>query len=200
MFEIKNAKSLEKLYTFFFFIFICAVSFSCAKKPSGIRAVKKTDTVSMNPAVSTQSEQQAQAQNLIYKITTLSIPKATESGFTVDSDLQNPDRQYLPITTSHNTTNLYSEGSFTDSVRKAEVYVQAECYGQDCYKYLMLVTVVKNNQTVYQTAALSFKDDCKFYSISVAQGVATFFKTIQDLDDYANTRNYSPKNDCASAE
>ena len=200
MFQIKNTKSLEKLFTFFFFIVVCAFSFSCAKKPSGVRAEKKIDSVNMNPAVSTQSEQQAQAQSLNYKIATLSVPKVVGTGFSIDSDLQNPDQQYLPITTSHEASNLYSEGSFNDSARGAKVYVQAQCFGQDCYKYLMMVTVVKNNQTVFQTAALSFKDDCKFYSISVAQGVATFFKSIQDLDDYANTRNYSPKNDCASVE
>ena len=200
MFQIKNTQSQEKLLTFFFFIFICAMSFSCAKKPSGVRATKKTDAISMNPAVTNQSEQQAQAQNLVYKIATLSVPVATETGFSVDADIQNPDRQFLPVTTSHESGNLYSEGSFSDAARGAQVYVQAECFGQDCYKYLMLVTVKKNNQTVYQTAALSFKDDCQFYSISVAQGVASFFKSIEDLDNYANTRNYSPKNDCASAE
>ncbi len=200
MFQETYAKSLGKLAPFFFFILVCAFSFSCAKKPSGVRAVKKADSENMNPIISTQSEQQAASQNLIYKISTLSVPAAIEANFKVDIDLENPDHQYLPITTNHEPGNLYSEGSFSDAKRGSQVHVQAECFGSDCYKYLLLVTVVKNNQTVFQTAALSFKDDCKFYSVSVAQGVSSFFKGIQDLDDYTKTRNYSPKNDCASAE
>ena len=114
--------------------------------------------------------------------------------------MQNPDRQYLPVTTRHENGNMYSEGSFTDSARGAKVYVQAECFGADCFKYLLLVTVVKNNQTVYQTAALSFKCDTTFYSISVAQGVAQFFRSMDELNAYVESKNYSTNNDCVFEE
>ncbi|OFZ31972.1 MAG: hypothetical protein A2622_12100 [Bdellovibrionales bacterium RIFCSPHIGHO2_01_FULL_40_29] len=200
MYQNKMNRPSDKMISFCMFVVLCAVSFSCAKKPSGVRAVKKTESVNMSPAISNQSEQQAQAQNIMYKLSTVSTPTITSSGHTVDSDLQTPDLDYLPITTSHENGNLYSEGSYTDAKRGARVLIQAECFGSDCYKYLLLVTVVKNNLALYQTAALSFKDDCRFYTISMAQGVGNFFQSIDELDSYTQSKNYLPKNDCLSEE
>ena len=201
MLHITSTKSFEKLFFFFMFIVVCAFSFSCAKKPSGVRAqVKKTAGTNLDTNVSTQSEQQARNQSLDYKIVTVSTPNSVDGGFTIDSDLQNPERQFIPITTRHENGTVYSKGSFNDSARGVTVQIEAECFGSDCYKYLLLISVKKNNQTVYQTAALSFKCDDTFYAISVAQGVASFFNSIDDLNGYVEKRSYTTKNDCASAE
>ena len=201
MWIIKNPRTAEKLFTFFVFIVVCAFSFSCSKKPSGLRTqAKKTDSINMNPVVSNQSEQQAQAQNIVYKIATVSFPEATENGLIIRSELLNPDNKYVPITTRHENGNLYAEGSFQDAARGVTVFIQSQCSGSECSKYLMLVTVTKNNKTLYQTAALSFSQDCHFYSISVANGVAQFFSNIEEFSSYTLEKNYSEKNDCPLEE
>jgi hypothetical protein len=169
---------------------VCVISlvvFSCAPKKSGVRASVKSTQTNLNPAVSSVAEQQATAQNAIYKISSISIPTDTDAGVTVSSELLNPSNQYLPITTSHENGAMNSQGVFNDSARGLQVHVDARCSADGCYKYQLLVTVVRNNQAVFQSAAISFKNDCSFKSISVGSNAGQMFRSMDEFESkYSN--------------
>ncbi len=136
-------------------ISLSLVVFSCAPKKQGVRAQVKTAATPLNPGTSAVADQQAASQNAIYKISSISLPEINGSGVVINSDLLTPSGQYLPISTSHDIGQLDSQGVFTDSSRGLQVYVNARCSDSDCTKYLLLVTVVRNNQAVYQSGAIS---------------------------------------------
>lgn len=192
MTHLKKFKNLTKWFALSAYVVVVAVSFSCAKKPDTVRASRKNESINMNPAVSTQSEAQA---SIIYKIVAVDVPKSTSSGFSVDTDIQTPDNQFLPLTTTHDSSGSLSQGTFQDTARGAVVRVQAKCSGDGCMKYLLLVTVTKNNVALFQSAAISYKNDKKFYSISIQQGVDSFFENIDALDSYSQAHNFVARND-----
>lgn len=172
---------------------------ACSKKPSGIRAEVKNQRNDLNASASAQAEAQAANQNANYTILTLSIPTQTASGHTVNVELQTPDGKILPLTTHHENGYLDSQGNYTDSARGLMVNVQARCSSDNCYKYTLMVTAVRNNQMVFQSVALSYKDDCKFYSVSSSANVGSFYTSIGDADSRI-LRQYPsavPQNDCS---
>ncbi len=189
---LKKLKHLSRWLALSGYVVMVAISFSCAKKPDTVRASRKNESINMNPAVSTQSEAQA---SIIYKIVAVSRPNSTSTGFSVDTDIQTPDNQFLPLTTTHDSSGSLSQGTFQDTARGAVVRVQAKCAGDGCMKYLLLVTVTKNNVALFQSAAVSYKDDLKFYSISIQQGVDAFFESIDALDSYSQAHNFTARND-----
>ncbi len=196
MSQINTARGLaRKWLSLSTCIFLTALSMSCAKKPETIRAVKKTDSIGMNPAVTAQSQAQVSTKNYNYNIVTVSRPNATGTGFTVDAEIQTPDNQYMPVTTTHDATSAISQGSFQDTVRGAVVTVQAQCLGDGCLKYLLLVSITKDNIKVYQSAAISYKDDLKFYFAAIAQGQGSFFESLNDLSSYGDSHNFVARND-----
>lgn len=198
MSQINTARGLaRKWLSLSACILVTALSMSCAKKPETVRAVKKTDSISMNPAVTAQSQAQVSTKNYNYNIVTVSRPNATGTGFTVDAEIQTPDNQYMPVTTTHDATSTISQGSFQDTVRGAVVTVQAQCLGDGCLKYLLLVVVTKDNAKVYQSAAISYKDDLKFYFAAIAQGQGSFFESLNDLSSYGDSHNFVARNDNA---
>lgn len=152
-------------------------AFSCAPKKQGVRAQVKTAATSLsgNSAV---ADQQATAQNAIYKISTISLPVATDYGVTISADILTPNNQYLPISTSHENGQLDSQGSFTDSARGLQVLVNARCSDTECTKYLLLVTVVQNNYAIYQSGAISYKDDCNFYYVSNTSSTGQMYQSM----------------------
>lgn len=156
---------------------------SCAPKKQGVRASVKTGQTSLNPGTAAIAEQQATAQNAIYKIASVSLPSPTESGVVVNSDLLNPSNQYLPISTSHENGLLDSQGVFNDSSRGLMVYVNARCSDYDCNKYMLLVTVTRNNQAIFQSGAISYKEDCNFYTVSNTAQTGQMF---QSMDAFAS--------------
>ncbi len=171
------------------------LAFSCAPQKQGVRAQVKTEQTNLNPATSTTADQQAQAQNAIYKINTVSLPVETNGGVVINSELLTPNSQYMPISTSHENGTLNSQGVFNDTARGLQVFVNARCDNASCDKYLLLVTVVRNNQAVYQSGALSYKDDCNFYSIAVGNSTGSMF---QSMDAFANSSyaNRASAGDC----
>ena len=190
----------KKWFSLSAYVFLIAVSFSCAKKPETVRAIKKTDSISMNPAVTAQSQAQVSTKNFNYNIVTVSRPNASGTGFTVDSEIQTPDNQFMPVTTTHDSSGAMSEGRFEDTARGAQVVVQAQCLGDGCLKYLLLVSVTKNNVRVYQSAAISYKDDLKFYFAAIAEGQGNFFLNLDDLSSYGDSHNFVARTDCTEKD
>ena len=81
------------------------------------------------------------------------------------------------------------------------VVVKAKCSGSGCLKYLLLVTVTKNNVAIFQSAAVSYKDDLKFYSLSIAAGSdQTFFQNLEELSGYSQAHNFTARNDCTETD
>lgn len=174
---------------------ICSLS-ACSKKPTGIRAQVKTESDSLNPSVSAAADQQASALNADYSIYSISTPQQTSSGNIVELELRNPGGQFLPVITRHENGKLDSEGRYVDSQRGLEVWVQARCSSDNCTKYILLVTVVKNNQSVYQSLALSYKDDCKFTKVTSSGTIGTFYASLDAAASSAQISGIAPKNDC----
>lgn len=172
---------------------------SCSKKPSGIRAEVKTQKNDLNASTSAQAEAQAASLNANYTVLTVSVPSQTAAGHTVNVELQTPDGKVLPVTTQHENGYLDSQGNYTDSSRGLLVNVQARCSSDNCYKYIVMVTALRNNQMVFQSVALSYKDDCKFYSVSSSANAGSFYRSITEADNMI-PRQYPtavPQNDCA---
>lgn len=184
-----HSKALQSITVFL----VCFGAFSCAPKKSGVRADVKTASTTLNPGTAAIAEQQAQAQNAMYKISSISLPHQSDIGATVDSELLNPSNQYLPVTTAHENGQMDSQGIFNDTQRGLQVHVQARCTDSVCTKYILLVTVVRNNQALFQSAAISFKDDCSFYTSSVSSGTGQMY---QSLDGFASAySSVQPRND-----
>lgn len=194
MSQIKTTK-MNRILPLLALSLFCLSTFSCAKKASGVRgSVKKTESISMNQPVSTQAEQQAAAQNSLYKIATISTPAPTDNGVSVDFEILTPLNQYLPVTTKFENGNLNSSGTYQDPTRGNQVRMDSRCSADGCSKYLLLVQVIRNGATIFQTAAVSYKTDCSFYTISVTNS----FSTIDALDSYVqrNSAFSAPRNDC----
>lgn len=197
MSQMKNL-TVKSLVMTFVIAAVAVSSFSCAKKASGVRAsVKKTQNLNMNPQVSNQAEQQAASQSTLYKIATITTPTETAAGHSAMFELFTPANMYVPITTYHENGNLDAEGIYKDASRGNDIYVQTRCSADGCSKYLVLLTVVRNNTALFQTAAVSYASDCKFYSVSVTNS----FRDLNAFENYVQTTTYAnPRNDCASAE
>lgn len=178
----KRSHLISKGKLWIFLLGISLVATSCAPKKQGVRAQVKTTGTPLNPGTSAVADQQATAQNAIYKISSISYPESTGSGVVVNSDLLTPSNQYLPISTSHENGQLDSSGIFNDTSRGLQVYVNARCSDSECTKYLLLVTVVRNNQAVYQSGAISYKEDCNFYYVS---NTSTTGQMHQSMDSFS---------------
>lgn len=192
-----NARTLKK-YSFFFVAIVALHCLSaCSKKPTGIRAQVKTEADNLNPSVSAAADQQATALNADYSIYSISVPQQTSAGHIVELELRNPGGQFLPVITRHENGKLDSEGRYVDSQRGLEVWVQARCSSDNCAKYILLVTVVKNNQSVYQSLALSYKDDCKFNKVTSSGTIGTFYPSLNAAASSSQIAGIMPKNDCS---
>jgi hypothetical protein len=181
--QIKTKTNLKRSTQWLILLSLSLVAFSCAPKKQGVRAQAKTTGTPLNPGTSAVADQQAVAQNAIYKISSISFPEASDFGVVVNSELLTPNNQYLPISTSHENGQLDSQGIFNDTSRGLQVYVNARCSDSECTKYLLLVTVVRNNQAVYQSGAISFKDDCNFYYVS---NTSTTGSMHQSMDSFSS--------------
>ena len=189
-----NTKSFLKIAAINLLLAL-AVS-SCAKQPKGVRAQVKTNTNDMSPSTTNQATQQAAAVNANYTISTLSLPEATQTGHVVNVELQMPNGSILPLTTRHENGNNFSEGVYNDTQLGNQVHIQANCSAGDCSKYLLLVTVYKSNQSVFQTFAISFKNDCKFNIASSSYATGSFFRDLTSAEN--RYMNIAPVNDIDS--
>lgn len=177
-----NQSKTTSYFRWVLLISLSAVTLACAPKKQGVRAAVKTGQTSLNPGASAVAEQQASAQNAIYKIASVSLPSPTDYGVTISADLLTPNNQYLPITTSHESGRLDSEGVFNDSARGLLVYVNSRCSDYTCNKYMLLVTVTRNNQAIFQSGAISFQEDCNFYSIANTATTGQMFRSMDEFD------------------
>lgn len=153
-------------------------AFACAPKPAGVRAQIKTGQTNMDPAISANSQQQAAVQGTNYQIRSISLPSDVPNGQTVSVELVTPNNQYLPLTTQHVNGALEIEGNYPGSVPGMQVNVQARCSADACARYDFLLTVSKGGVRVFQTGAISFKQDCKFYTVSIGSNVAQLFPNL----------------------
>lgn len=179
-------------------VFMVALMSACSKKPTGIRAQVKTEADNLNPSVSAAADQQASALNANYSIYSISLPQQTSAGHVVELELRSPNGQYLPVTTRHENGRLDSEGRYVDSQRSLEVWVQARCSADNCSKYILLVTVVKNNQSVYQSLAISYASDCKFNLVTSSGTIGTFYSSLNAAAGSSQVSSVFPKNDIST--
>jgi hypothetical protein len=186
MFQIKTKSTLRLLVIVVASVLAFA---SCAKKGTGVKAQVKTTQDSLNPSVSAAADQQAASQNANYTVASVSVPNQTAGGYTVDSQLKSPSGELIPVTTHHENGILDSGGTYTDSARGLNVIVNARCTTSDCNKYLLLVTVTRNNAAVYQTLVVSYSNDCKFHSVSSSGSVGQYYTSMNQAaaSSYAAT-------------
>ncbi|MBC7420768.1 MAG: hypothetical protein H7328_08570 [Bdellovibrio sp.] len=173
-------------------IALTCLSFSCSPKAAGVRAQIKTGQQSLDANVTALSQQQALVQGTNYTINSISLPSAVAGGQEVSIELKTPDNQYLPVTTKHLNGVLDTQGTYNDTARAQQVNIQARCTAGDCSKYTLLVTVVKNGTKLFQAGAISYKSDCKFFSISIGYNVAQIQSS---LTAFEATYNPTPSND-----
>ena len=155
---------------------ILVLAASCSKAPTGVKAQVKTQQTAITPG-STAATQQAASVNANYKIASIALPVSTDTGYSVDVQLQTPGGDYLPFTTRHENGNNLAQGTYSDDQRGLQVSIQASCTSQSCDKYLLLVTVYKNNQSVFQTFAISYSSDCQFYTAASSLSVGNFYSS-----------------------
>lgn len=187
-----NTKKLLKFVAFNTMILVLASS--CSKAPSGVRAKVKDQQNTISPAQTSQATQQAASLNANYTIATISWPQSEDSGYAVDVELQMPGTgEYLPITTRHNVNSQFSQGTYNDSRNNTQVLIQASCSTDSCSKYILLVTVYKNNQAVFQTFAISYANDCKFNVVASSSNVGSYYSSLSVAENAH--MNIGPQND-----
>lgn len=169
---------------------------SCSKAPTGARAQVKNKQNTINPTTTQQAVAQASASDSNYTVATVSYPFETDNGYEVDVELQTPSGEYLPITTKHPLNSNLSQGTYNDTQRGLTVSLQATCSDSKCSKYLLLVTVVKNNQSLFQTFVISYDSDCRFWSGSASSTSGRMFSSLAEAAS-ANTQ-IQPTNDIAT--
>lgn len=176
-----------------FFVVLSA----CSKAPQGVHMQTKTGQNDMTPQSSAPANQQAASLNANYNIATISLPRATSAGIAIDVELSTPSNEFIPFSTVHENSSTDTSGIYNDTQRGLQVRVDARCSNtSDCSKYLLLVTVFKSNQMVYQTFAISYKDDCKFNMASASFNVGSFFQSLNAAENSFN--NIKPAYDIAT--
>lgn len=193
-----NINTYKKVIEVLFTVSALVVLASCAKKGSGVRAIKQTESVMLNPAISKPSIQAADTQQLLYTITSLERPElASESDpqTRIKLEISTPDQRYVPIETMHVDGND-SFGFFDDTQKNGtKLDIRARCEGNQCDRYLLLVTVVKNGYAIHQLAAISYSVDCKFnlenINFTVAPG-----KMYANLNELSQRNTIKAINDC----
>ena len=168
---------------------------SCAQKKTPVRSVKQTQSQMMNTTTSQPSIRAADAQSLLYDITVLERPTFDFNNTPqVVSEIRTPDGRYISITTSHQGSQD-SYGIVEDSKNGVRLDVRARCVGENCEKYLLLVTVVKSGYAYHQLAAISYNQDCYFNleNINYSVNTARFYASLDELNQRNNVQS---KNDC----
>jgi len=171
-------------------VVISAFSFSCAKKASGVRTVKQTEGKVMNQAVNTPSVSAGNAQGLLYNITVIDRPaldQADESSFVINAEIKTPYGRFIPITTTH-TQGRDVLGTYSDTETSAQLDIRARCIGSQCETYVLLMTVIKNNQSVHQVLAISKSSEDFFHYENVNASVAPGY-FYQSLDEVAQRKS-----------
>ena len=191
MFQNKTQKILKMILINGLILTLAA---SCSKAPNGVRAQVKTQQNVLNPSTTAAATQQAASNNANYTISTISTPQTNSAGngFDINIELQMPSGQILPVTTHHDVNNAFSEGVYTDP-NGTQVDIQANCSADSCSKYVLLVTVIKSSQTLFQSFAISYSNDCKFNLTAVSNN---FYQSLSAAE--SAFLNVTPLNDFES--
>ena len=167
-------------------VVLSAFSFSCAKKANGIRTVRQTQANIVNPAVSNPSINQANNQNLLYTISVVELPGEAVAGtFTVNAEIKSPSNKFIPITTTHtNGQDVY--GVYTDEDSGTKLDIRARCIGAECNTYILVITVIKNNQPQHQIVATSYLTNETSFNVEninaqVAPG--SFYRSLDEVQE-----------------
>ena len=184
-----SQKSTLKILNLFLIqvLFLAALS-ACSKAPTGVRPGVKNQQNDLNPQQSTTAVQAAASVNANYSIATISIPENTAAGVKVNVELASPNGQYLPVTTVHEGNVTDSAGVYNDNQRGVQVQIESRCSNTvDCNKYMLLLTVLKDNTVVMQTFAISYRNDCRFKVVSSSSGNGNYFRDISAAESqYSN--------------
>lgn len=194
--KIKSVYNKQSVQTLTVAVFLCLGFFSCAKKSSSNRDAPKTNSQILNPQTTTVSQQAAVSQNLSYLVNKIDWPKINPDGsVSITSEIKNPQTQYLPITTTHQT-GQDAYGLYDDSVNGVKLDIRARCVGQGCDAYYLLITVIKNNYAYHQIAAVSYNTDCD-YTVEHRNFQTT--KLYSNLQEVVNQmQSVQRKMDCAA--
>lgn len=166
-------------------VVLSAFSFSCAKKAGGVRTVRQTEGKVMNQAVNTPSVNAGNAQGLLYNITVIDRPvvgDSEETSFVINAEIRTPNGRFIPITTTH-TAGKDVLGTYNDPETAAQLDIRARCIGTKCETYILLITVIKNNQSVHQVLGLSNSNEDFFHYENVNASVAPgyFYRTLDEV-------------------
>ncbi len=193
MLNQKQKLQRSKLTLLFCLSAFTVMTTSCDKQNRPVRPTTKTEQTVLSQDSSNQALQQAAALNANYTVATISLPNKTDKGYTVDVELKNPSGGVLPLTTRHENGQNAIDGTYNDTTRGLQVYIQASCSSDQCSKYLLLATVYKNNQPIYQTLAISYKDDCKFSVVMNSTSFGSFYQNLSAAE--SASQNVRPVND-----
>jgi hypothetical protein len=186
-----NTKKLLKFVAFNSLLLVMATS--CSKAPSGVRAKVKDQANVIAPTQTSQATQQAAAQSANYTIATISEPEIGND-YAVNVELQIPNTgEYLPITTRHSFNSQFSQGTYNDTKNNVQVLIQASCSTDNCSKYILLVTVYRNSQALFQTFAISYANDCKFNVVASSGVIGSFYSSLNVAENAH--MNVGPRND-----
>lgn len=142
---------------------LTAISFSCAKKPSGVRTLRQTEQRIVDPNVTNASRNQAANQNVNYTMSVVEVPEpgSQPEELIINSEIKTPNGKFIPITTTHiSGKDVY--GILTDSDNGNKLDIRARCIGTSCEQYILLMTVVKNNYAVHQIVVVSYSHQSYF--------------------------------------
>lgn len=171
---------------------LVAASFGCQKKSTGtVQAKKQAGSALVPQQVINNSNQQGAMYGVNYNIATIDYPNCANGSCSVNIEIKTPQNQYLQFTTNHYGYQD-SFGTYNDP-SGAIVQIQARCEGQACDKYALLATVTKNGQNMFQSAAISYKNDCNFYVASLSSQY-NMYQSIDQLLQYSTSA--VPKNNC----
>lgn len=192
----KNTKKFLKFVAFNSLLLVMAAS--CSKAPTGVRAKVKDQQNVIAPVQTSQATQQAASQNANYTIATISEPEIG-TDYAVNVELQMPGTgEYLPITTRHSLNSQFSQGTYNDTRNNVQVLIQSSCSTDSCSKYILLVTVYRNSQALFQTFAISYANDCKFNVVASSSTVGSFYSSLNVAENAH--MNIGPRNDLGQCQ
>lgn len=171
---------------------LVTVSFSCQKKSSNTVTAKKSAGSSLvSQQVINNSVATGAQYGVNYTIATIDYPNCTNGSCSVNIEVKTPSGSYLQFTTNHYGTQD-SYGSYSDP-SGAYLQIQARCSGSACDTYALIVNVQKNSQVMFQSAAISYKNDCNFYVANLSSQY-NMYQSIDQLIQYSTSA--VPQNNC----
>lgn len=159
---------------------IALFNFSCAKKPSGIRTVRQTETQAISPSSNQYNREAAQAQGTLYEIYSIERPDiATDGIIVVDSEIKTPEGKFIPVKSTHDGKG--DENGIINLDGNRQLLVQSRCINENCATYVMLVTLLISNYAYHQNLAIS--DSSKdFFRVDNknAQRTSNFYRSLDE--------------------